>query len=116
MTGLSMSDAIFDWYKATVKLIETAGSENDDPGIQDLINGWNEALETIETACPGLKERFERNRKMQKSFTPAQVDFICYQIGDWYIEWKDKMWTDGKPNQHRLGFAKEQLKTIICGE
>jgi hypothetical protein len=26
------------------------------------------------------------------------------------------MWVDGKPNQHFLGFAKEQLKEMICGD
>jgi len=25
------------------------------------------------------------------------------------------MWVDGKPNQHRLGIAKEKLKTMIWG-
>ncbi len=49
-------------------------------------------------------------------FTSLQRDRICYQIGDWYVEWKDRMWVDGKPNQHWLGVAKEQLKTMICGE
>lgn len=49
-------------------------------------------------------------------FTTHQIDHICYQIGEWYIQWQNKMWVDGKPNQHYLGFAKEQLKEMICGD
>lgn len=49
-------------------------------------------------------------------FTTNQIDHICYQIGEWYIQWQNKMWVDGKPNQHYLGFAKEQLKEMICGD
>lgn len=47
-------------------------------------------------------------------FTPEQVDYICYQIGEWYFKWKGNI----TPNheQHRLGYAKEELKTMICGD
>ena len=48
--------------------------------------------------------------------TSRQQDFICYQIGEWYCNWEGKMWVDGKPNQHWLGVAKEQLKTMVCGD
>ena len=44
-------------------------------------------------------------------FTQEQKDFICYQIGDWYLKWKGNI-TNG---QHRLGIAKEELKVMICG-
>lgn len=44
-------------------------------------------------------------------FTPEQVDYICYQIGDWYLKWKCNITT----GQHRLGIAKEELKSMICG-
>lgn len=47
-------------------------------------------------------------------FTQEQIDFICYQIGDWYLEWKNKLVVDG--GGHRLGFAKEMLKTMIVGD
>lgn len=53
---------------------------------------------------------------MTLQFTTAQIDHICYQIGEWYIQWEQKMWVDGKPNHHWLGFAKEELKTLICGD
>lgn len=49
------------------------------------------------------------------NFTTEQIDHICYQIGEWYLRWKDNMAT-GEGRCHRLGFAKEQLKTMICGD
>lgn len=53
---------------------------------------------------------------MTVRFTPKQIDHICYQIGEWYLQWKERMWIDAIPNQHFLGFAKEQLKEMICGD
>lgn len=44
-------------------------------------------------------------------FTRRQVDHICYQIGDWYLMMKPLL-----EGQHNLGFMKEKLKTMICGE
>jgi hypothetical protein len=48
-------------------------------------------------------------------FTTEQMDWICYQIGDWYLEWKNKL-TDFENKTHSLGYAKELLKAKICGE
>jgi hypothetical protein len=53
---------------------------------------------------------------MTVGLTTTQIDHICYQIGEWYLQWERKMWIDDKPNQHWLGFAKEQLKEMICGD
>lgn len=39
------------------------------------------------------------------------IDHICYQIGDWYLMMKPLL-----EGQHNLGFMKEKLKTMICGE
>ena len=50
-----------------------------------------------------------------RKFTKQQVDFICYQIGEWYLEWKNQL-VDYDNKQHRLGYAKELLKEKICGE
>ena len=50
-----------------------------------------------------------------RKFTKQQVDFICYQIGEWYVQWKNQL-VDYENRTHRLGYAKEDLKTIICGE
>jgi hypothetical protein len=44
-------------------------------------------------------------------FNQEQIDWICYQIGDWYYEWKNKITRE--PVQHLLGYAKECLKTKL---
>lgn len=44
-------------------------------------------------------------------FTQEQIDHICYQIGDWYLMMKPLL-----EGQHNLGYMKEKLKTMICGE
>ena len=49
-----------------------------------------------------------------RKFTKQQVDFICYQIGEWYLEWKNQL-VDYETRNHRLGQAKEALKERICG-
>lgn len=50
-----------------------------------------------------------------RKFTKQQVDFIYYQIGEWYVQWKNQL-VDYDNKQHRLGYAKELLKERICGE
>jgi hypothetical protein len=48
-------------------------------------------------------------------FTNEQIDWICYAIGEWYLAWKHSI-ANYEDRTHRLGFAKEQLKTLICGD
>jgi len=50
-------------------------------------------------------------RKIPMRFTDLQIDHICYQIGDWYLMMKPLL-----EGQHNLGYMKEKLKTMICGE
>lgn len=45
-------------------------------------------------------------------FTVEQIDWLCYQIGEWYLEWKHKI-TVEPGAQHRLGIAKEALKEML---
>ncbi len=52
---------------------------------------------------------------MTVGLTGEQIDHICYQIGEWYVQWKDKL-INFDDKTHRLGFAKEQLKEMICGD
>lgn len=70
----------------------------------------------LEEKSPELLRRYIMEQKMFKSFTPEQRDFICSQIGWWYVMWKDNMWIENEPNQHWLGRGKEDLKTMICGD
>ena len=49
------------------------------------------------------------------SLTPAQKEFIREKIGDWYLKWKNCL-IDFDTRTHKLGYAKEELKIMICGE
>lgn len=44
-------------------------------------------------------------------FTRHQIDHICYQIGEWYLMMKPLL-----EGQHNLGYMKEKLKIMICGD
>ncbi len=44
-------------------------------------------------------------------FTSKQQDFICCQIGNWYLMMKPLL-----EGRHNLGYMKEKLKLMICGE
>lgn len=46
-----------------------------------------------------------------EALSKSQQTEICYLIGEWYMHWKYKI-TDH--DTHRLGFAKEELKELIC--
>src|SRR6187551_1341628 len=100
-----MSNAFYEMYRNSRNLLDRHEREkesDDPPELNDIVKGWREVIDVVESSHPQIKEWYERNKAMQKSFTPEQIDFICYEIGDWYIEWQDKMWVDGKPNQHWL--------------
>lgn len=45
------------------------------------------------------------------AFTSKQIDHICYQIGEWYGLMKPLL-----EGQHNLGYMKEKLKIMICGD
>jgi len=49
--------------------------------------------------------------KEPMKFTYLQIDHICYQIGDWYLMMQPLL-----EGQHNLGYMKEKLKIMICGE
>jgi hypothetical protein len=112
-----MSDNLFYWYKEMrdrIKRLEN-DPEADYHEAQEILNGWKESIKVIEAGNPEIINRYNRHVAIQDSFTPEQIDFICYQIGDWYLNWKTRI-TTGDGHGHRLGFAKEQLKTMICGD
>ena len=48
---------------------------------------------------------------MKVQFARQQIDHICYQIGEWYLKMKPLLEV-----QHNLGYMKENLKTMICGD
>ena len=45
--------------------------------------------------------------------TKEQQDWVCEVIADWYLKWKGCITTN--PHEtHRLGYAKEELKAMLC--
>jgi len=64
----------------------------------------------IQTLCEALSEA-EYQVKGCAGFTRKQIDHICYQIGDWYLMMKPLL-----EGQHNLGYMKEKLKIMICGD
>lgn len=49
----------------------------------------------------------------QPEFTKEQEDWICCQIDEWYLIYKNKI-VNYKDKTHRLGAAKEILKLLLC--
>lgn len=113
-----MNYAIYRMYVEKRKTIEILEVNKDKLGEEEL-----SYLADLKLDYPVLDEmnseyarRYKMEQEMFKSFTPEQKDFICAQIGWWYLMWKEKMWKKDKPNKHWLGIGKQELKTMICGE
>jgi hypothetical protein len=110
-----MIESIYQIYREQKKMLDH--SESDIGKLEEtFLLELKLGISILDEAHPEYKERYEREIVMQKSFTPEQIDFICYQIGDWYLEWKHHIIVDLENGTHRLGYAKELLKTKICGE
>lgn len=110
-----MIDAIFKMYCEQKRMINHPEWATDDPE-KNLIADMKLAIAILDESNPDYKNRYDRLVAMQKSFTPEQVDFICYTIGDWYCAWKERIVVDLEDGTHRLGYAKEELKMMICGD
>jgi hypothetical protein len=65
----------------------------------------------LEESDPEYLRRYNMEQKMFKSFSYEQQDFICAQIGWWYLMMKPLL-----EGTHNLGHMKEVLKGMICGE
>lgn len=112
-----MNDILYEMYKEMRQDLDRMEKiSNKDDMLFSLLESCKKNIEAIESNFSDIKLRYERNKTIQNSFTQEQVDFICYQIGDWYLKWKNNLIVDGEKGQHRLGFAKEELKSMICGE
>lgn len=46
-------------------------------------------------------------------FTKEQENWMCDMVGDWYLYWKPRL-IDYETKTHKLGYAKEMLKAILC--
>jgi hypothetical protein len=70
--------------------------------IKSVGNFWA-AVQRLEEQYDLIKN--DNTEKLQEE--------ICYIIGEWYLEWKNKL-VDYKSQTHWLGKAKEELKEKIC--
>lgn len=112
-----MTNLVYDIYKSARDLLKEF-EDISHPSIpeDEFLNSMKSANALIEKSHPEFPRRYEEDMRMTSSFTRQQQDWICFQIGEWYLTWKNKMVSNGGPNIHRLGVAKEQLKTMLCGD
>lgn len=101
--------------KRMIEKVEACPNDHSDEEL-NLIADMKLSQAILEEADPEYAARYKMEQAMFDTFTPEQKDFICAQVGWWYLMWKDRMWVDGKENQHWLGRGKEDLKTMICGD
>jgi hypothetical protein len=69
-------------------------------GIKELINCED---------CNSMQSKNGTKEMNDPNFTSQQIDWICYQIGKWYLQMKPLL-----EGQHNLGHMKEILKMMIC--
>lgn len=108
---------LYTSYVATKKNIADLEAKRDslDDSTLNALADMKLSASILEEARPHYLDCYNRESKMQATFTKEQQDFICWQIGEWYIEWKERILVDLENGTHRLGFAKELLKEMICG-
>lgn len=58
-----------------------------------------------------LIDNYCEHNPNKPNFTQEQKDFICRQIGEWYLMMKPLL-----EGQHNLGYMKEKLKQMVCDE
>ena len=66
---------------------------------------------TTEQLLEELDERFRKN-KCKVDFSDLQQQHMCHLIDNWYTIWRNSLVLGDCG--HRLGFAKEELKAILC--
>jgi hypothetical protein len=67
---------------------------------------------TYEHVLNEINNNIRKVKHKKPFFTREQEDWICYQIGEWYLEWKNCI----AKGEHQLGYAKEKLKLRLCTE
>ena len=109
---------LYRWYGNSCELLERYELEKQlhephelDEQIDEMVKGWQEVMDVVNKNHPEIKEWYMHKKEIQKSFTTEQINFICEQIGDWYLMMKPLL-----EGQHNLGHMKERLKVMICGD
>ncbi len=113
-----MNYGVYRMYAESQRMIKKAEACEEELGEAELslIADMKLSQAILEEAVPEYAARYKMEQTMFDTFTPEQKDFICAQIGHWYLMWKDRMWVDNQPNQHWLGRGKEELKMMVCGD
>ena len=113
-----MNYQVYQMYLEQKRLIARAEACTNEHGDDELslLADMKLSITILEEADPEYAARYKMEQEMFASFTPEQKDFISAQIGWWYLMWKDRIWVEDKPNQHWLGYGKEHLKNMICGD
>lgn len=89
----------YDIYMAlSIFLFDFVSKQFNENHMRDIINKIEDIFNT---------ETYQVTK--QPEFTQEQKDWICYQIGDWYLTMKPLL-----EGQHNLGYMKERLKTMVC--
>ena len=102
-----MNENLYEAYKQAKRMIEIFKDHAD----EDYVKSFKNAIKCFNEADKSYSERYDREMSVIKSFTPDQINHICYQIGDWYLMIKPLL-----EDKHNLGHMKEKLKTMICGD
>ncbi len=113
-----MNYGVYRMYAENRRLIARAEACTNDHSPEELSLLADMKLRQVilEEQEPEYPARYKMEQTMFATFTREQVDFICAQIGRWYLIWENNMWIEDSPNQHWLGRGKEDLKTMICGD
>lgn len=84
--------------------------------IAEAVEMWfkdhdSETPYTIYLKVKSMIDNYCEPNPNKPNFTQDQKNFICYQIGDWYMMMKPLL-----EGQHNLGYMKEKLKIMVCDE
>lgn len=109
-----MNDKMYSLYQSVKKTIAAFEEHKVDEGDNLLLAELQASLDGLHSAHPEYAHRHDREEAIRSSFSHEQKEYICAQIADWYLVWKHKLITDH--GRHRLGVAKEALKTLILGD
>lgn len=106
-----MSNEVYKLYKSIKQDIERYEADENNRNPTPLVESWKEFIVMMDRSNTLLAGQYEREKALIATFTPEQIDHICYQIGEWYLSMKPLL-----EGQHNLGYMKERLKIMICGE
>jgi hypothetical protein len=112
-----MSETLYLWYENSCQQLARYNLEKQNSSAEhieeteEVIKGWEEVINMVNNQFPYMKERYMREKDIQKTFTSVQINFICEKIGDWYLMMKPLL-----EGTHNLGYMKEKLKIMICGD